>query len=417
MKLARFINELEEGSRIAAQQIYANKLRSMLTALGIIIGIIAVTLMGTAIHGIDLGFDQSMGFLGDDVFYVQRQPWFSGRDWMNFRSRPSLKIEYAEQIEKIAATTPDSQIEMALPECFRIVPVKKGDTQLNREQLIGGLPGFLRIHPSVVSEGRFFNESDAMAGSNVCVVGFNIYKALFPNDGGLEQIILVDNKPFRLIGFFIQEGSFLGNGYDDTLIVPLSSFRRQFNRRQDPTITVKVKDKARMVEARDELTGIMRRVRHLSAGKPDDFSINQSQALKDYIDPIKTKIALAGLFITGLALFVGAIGIMNITYVSVKERTGEIGMRKALGARRQTILLQFLLESVSICLLGGIIGLVLTYGICLAAQSKLPSFPIDLSFELVFTGMIVSTITGILSGFAPAWSASRLDPIVALRYE
>lgn len=417
MKFARFINELEEGSRIAAQQIYANKLRSMLTALGIIIGIIAVTLMGTAIHGIDLGFDQSMSFLGDDVFYVQRQPWFAGREWMSFRSRPLLKIEHAEQIEKIAATIPDSQIEMALPECFRGVPVKKGDTQLNHEQLVGGLPGFLKIHPSILSDGRFFNESDTAVGRNVCVVGFNIYKALFPNGGGLEQTILIDNKPFRVIGFFIQEGSFLGNGFDDSLVIPLSSFRRQFNRRQDPIITVKVKDKKQMNEARDELTGIMRRVRRLSAGKPDDFSINQSQALKDYIDPIKTKIALAGLFITGLALFVGAIGIMNITYVSVKERTGEIGMRKALGARRQTILLQFLLESVSICLLGGMIGMALTFGICLAAQSQLPTFPVDLSLGLVVTGMVVSMITGIISGFAPAWTASRLDPIVALRYE
>jgi putative ABC transport system permease protein len=161
----------------------------------------------------------------------------------------------------------------------------------------------------------------------------------------------------------------------------------------------------------------MRRVRNLQPEMPDDFSINEQQALKSTLDPIKNSIAIAGLFITGLSLFVGAIGIMNITFVSVKERTKEIGTRKALGARRRTILLQFLIEATTICLLGGLIGLGLAYLICFAIASAFPSFPMHFSLALVIVSMFVSVVTGLVSGFAPAWSASRLDPVTALRYE
>jgi putative ABC transport system permease protein len=161
----------------------------------------------------------------------------------------------------------------------------------------------------------------------------------------------------------------------------------------------------------------MRRVRGLSPEKRDDFSINEQQALKSTLDPIKNSIAIAGLFITGLSLFVGAIGIMNITFVSVKERTKEIGTRKALGARRRTILLQFLIESTAVCLLGGFIGLTFAYVMCFGIGKAFPSFPIHFSFRLVLASMIVSVMTGLISGFAPAWTASRLDPVTALRYE
>ena len=170
-------------------------------------------------------------------------------------------------------------------------------------------------------------------------------------------------------------------------------------------------------DAEDELTGIMRRVRGLPPEKKDDFSINEQQALKSTLDPIKNSIAIAGLFITGLSLFVGAIGIMNITFVSVKERTKEIGTRKALGARRRTILLQFLIESTALCLLGGLIGLCFAYLMCFLIGAAFPSFPIHFSSDLVVVSMIVAVFTGLISGFAPAWSASRLDPVTALRYE
>src|SRR5206468_9296424 len=177
------------------------------------------------------------------------------------------------------------------------------------------------------------------------------------------------------------------------------------------------KDKTHMQEARDELIGYMRRIRGLAPEKPDDFAINEQQAFKSTLDPVKNSIAIAGLFITGLSLFVGAIGIMNITFVSVKERTKEIGTRKALGARRRTILLQFLIESTALCIAGGLIGLLFAFMMCFGIAKAFPSFPVQFSFGLVLIGMTVSILTGLVSGFAPAWSASRLDPVTALRYE
>jgi len=204
---------------------------------------------------------------------------------------------------------------------------------------------------------------------------------------------------------------------DSIVVMPLPAFHKYFSAKSDSDILVKVKDKTKLAEAKDELTGVMRRVRGLPPEKKDDFSINEQQALKSTLDPIKNSIAIAGLFITGLSLFVGAIGIMNITFVSVKERTREIGTRKALGARRRTILLQFLIESTSLCLLGGFIGLGFAYVMCSGIAKAFPSFPIQFSLGLVVVSMTVSILTGLFSGFAPAWSASRLDPVAALRYE
>lgn len=178
-----------------------------------------------------------------------------------------------------------------------------------------------------------------------------------------------------------------------------------------------MRDKTKLAAAEEELIGAMRRVRGQLPGERDNFSINQQQAFKEQLDPVKAGIALAGLFITGLSLFVGAIGIMNITFVSVKERTKEIGTRKALGARRRTILLQFLIEAVSICLIGGLVGLGVTLAASLVLATLLPALPIAFSPGLMAVSVLVSILTGVVSGFAPAWGASRLDPVVALRYE
>jgi putative ABC transport system permease protein len=180
---------------------------------------------------------------------------------------------------------------------------------------------------------------------------------------------------------------------------------------------VKVEDKTKMLAAKDELIGAMRRVRGQLPGERDNFTINEQQAFKAQLDPVKFAIFAAGLIITSLSLFVGAIGIMNITFVSVKERTKEIGTRKAIGARRRTILLQFLIEAVSICMIGGIVGIGVAYAIFLGIHFQMPSFPAVFPLTIVLIGMAASVATGVLSGFIPAWGASRLDPVVALRYE
>jgi len=415
----RLIYEFVESFRIAFAQIRANKMRSVLTALGVIIGIVAVTLMGTAIKGIDRGFENSLAMLGDDVLYVQKWPWRNVEDWWNYRNRPAIRPEQAAELNRIIEQTPNSLLEISAPVVGRGASIKAGSQQVNGVFVFGTTANYSRMMSADFDAGRLFSPTEAAGGRQVAVLGHDVAEALFPGRPALDQLILIKGQPFTVVGVLAKQGSFLGLfSFDSQVIVPIVAFQEYFGiNNNNAQVRVKVTDKTRMVDATDELTGAMRRVRSQLPGERDNFSINQQQAFKDQLDPIKSGIAMAGLFITGLSLFVGAIGIMNITFVSVKERTKEIGTRKALGARRRTILLQFLIEAVSICLIGGVVGLSLTFGICLALQHMMPDLPIVFSFGLVNISLIVAVGTGVVSGFAPALGASRLDPVVALRYE
>ena len=416
--MKRLLYEISESWKIAAAQMRANKTRSMLTALGVIIGIVAVTLMGTAIGGIQSGFDKSMSVFGDDVLYVNQWPWKKVDDWWNYRDRKKIRTNYAEPINRMIAATPNSNLVVAVPISSLIRSVKYANTEVSGILVRGTLYDYILTSTLEFKEGRFFNELESRGGINVCVIGYDVADALFPAGDSLNKSVLINGQAFKIIGTITRQGSFLGLfSLDSIVVMPLPAFQKYFSAKSDSDILVKVRDKSRLAEAKEELTGLMRRVRHLPPEKADDFSINEQQALKSTLDPIKNSIAIAGLFITGLSLFVGAIGIMNITFVSVKERTKEIGTRKALGARRRTILLQFLIESTAICLLGGFIGLTFAYLMCFGIAAAFPSFPIHFSFNLVLVSMFVSVMTGLVSGFAPAWSASRLDPVTALRYE
>ena len=410
--------EIAEAFRIAFQVIRAHKMRSMLTALGVIIGIIAVTLMGSAIAGIQIGFERSLAVIGDDLLYVEKWPWHHVDDWWNYRNRRRMELHYAEDLKRIIAATPNTQLITAVPTLNTVRKIKYGDNEVNQVFTQGTTDEFLLTSTGQFSQGRFFTDTESRGGANVVVLGYDVADALFPNNDGIGKTVMIDGNPFRVIGVWAKMGTFLGLfSFDNYACVPLNAFTKTFSARLDTSIRVKVKDKNRMDLAEGELTGDMRRVRGLSPEQTNDFEINQQQALRSTLDPIKGGIAIAGLFVTGLALFVGAIGIMNITYVSVKERTREIGTRKAIGAKRRSILMQFLVEAVSICLVGGVCGLVISWLMSTAVAAAFPSFPMQFSFGLVFTGLIVSTLTGIFSGFAPALSASRLDPIEALRYE
>ncbi len=416
--MKRFLYELTESWKIAAAQMRANKTRSMLTALGVIIGIVAVTLMGTAIGGIQTGFDKSMAVFGDDVLYVEQWPWRQVDDWWNYRDRKKIKTDYAEPINRMIAATPNTNLVVAVPSSAFFRSVKYADNEVSNILVRGTVADYIITSTFDFKEGRFFNEAESRDGASVCVVGYDVADALFASQSPLDKSVLINGHSFKVIGVMSRQGTFLGLfSLDAIVVMPLPAFQKYFSAKSDSDILVKVKDKTKLAEATDELTGLMRRVRALPPEKKDDFSINEQQALKSTLDPIKNSIAIAGLFITGLSLFVGAIGIMNITFVSVKERTKEIGTRKALGARRRTILLQFLIESTALCLLGGVIGLSFAYVMCFGIGAAFPSFPIKFSIGLVLVSMLVSVLTGLVSGFAPAWSASRLDPVTALRYE
>lgn len=427
--MKRFLYELEESWKIAAAQMRSNLTRSTLTALGVIIGIVAVTLMGTAVSGISIGFDNSMSVLGDDVLYITQWPWKPVDDWWNYRDRKKIETDYADKINRIIAATPNSNLIVAVPTSSLMRSVKYGGNEVDGVFTLGTTADFTLTSTIDCKEGRFFNEIESREGAQVVMIGYDVADALFPSESPIDKTVLINGQNFKVIGVNARQGTFLGLfSWDSMVAIPLTAFNKYFSSKSasdvrpggsstESDVRVKVKDKKKLTEAKDELTGIMRRVRGLSPEKRDDFSLNEQQAFKSTLDPVKNTIAVAGLFITGLSLFVGAIGIMNITFVSVKERTKEIGTRKALGARRRTILLQFLIESTALCLLGGFIGLAVAYVLCFGIGKAFPSFPIQFSFGLVVASMIVSVLTGLISGFAPAWTASRLDPVTALRYE
>jgi putative ABC transport system permease protein len=416
--MKRFLNEFIESFRIAATQIRANKTRSFLTALGVIIGIVAVTLMGTAIKGIDTGFQNSLAMLGDDVLYVNKWPWAGVEDWWNYANRPDPKPREAIALNRIIQATQDSKLAFAVPVAQRMSSVKVNDSKLNGVFTIGTTAEYAQLSAAEYHEGRLFNDIESATARQVCTLGFDVAEALFPGRSPVGSVVLINGQPFEVVGVFAKQGEFLGLfSFDNVVIMPLGAFQKYTSVRRGSELRVKVKDKNQLAEAKDELIGAMRRVRAQLPGERDNFTINESQAFKAQLDPIKTSIGLAGLIITSLSLFVGAIGIMNITFVSVKERTKEIGTRKALGARRRSILMQFLIEAVSICLVGGVAGLAFTYALVKGASAAFPALPVSFPIGLIITGMAISVLVGILSGFIPAWLASRLDPVTALRYE
>src|SRR5437879_5465749 len=385
--MRRFLYELSEGWKIAASQMRSNLMRSALTALGVIIGIVAVTLMGTAIGGIQVGFDKSMSIFGDDVLYVGQWPWRKVDDWWNYRDRKKIKTEYADALNRIIAMTLNSNLMIAIPTSSVIRSVKYADSEVGNVLVRGTVSDYIITSTFDFKEGRFFNDLESRGGANVCVVGYDVADALFPSASPIDKSVLINGQPFKIVGVIARQGSFLGLfSLDSIVVMPRPAFQKYFTAKSEADILVKVKDKTKLAEAKDELDGLMRRVRGLPPEKNDDFSINEQQALKSTLDPIKNSIAIAGLFITGLSLFVGAIGIMNITFVSVKERTKEIGTRKALGARRRTVLLQFLIESTALCLLGGFIGITIAVFSIISVMTAIGALQNSIENGLSFLG-------------------------------
>ena len=406
------LTELKEGLAISWSAIRANKMRSVLTTLGIVIGIVTVTLMGTAIEGLNLAFLKAISSVGADVLYVQREDW-SGSDseeeWRKIQKRPRLTIEQAGRLER------DLTMASAVaPVAFDQRLIKYEKRSANGVQIVGATDQLLQTGGISIAEGRFLSAADADGGRPVCVIGSTVATNLFVRESPLGKKVLIGQRPFEVIGILEKQGDIFGQ-FDNQAIIPLLQMMLAFRHtRELEMIQVKVKNVADLDNAKDELHSVMRRIRRLAPGDPDDFAINQQEQILKIVHRVTGIIGGIGLFITGLSLFVGGIGIMNIMFVSVAERTREIGIRKAIGAKRRTILLQFLAEAAVICLIGGAIGLGIAWPLTLVMKQYIPAALSPLVVSLAF---LVSLLTGVLSGLAPAWRAARMNPVDALRNE
>ncbi len=411
----KILSEIKEGTSIAWDAIRANKLRSVLTTLGIIIGIVTVTAMATAIDALNRAFHDSISILGADVLFVSRVTWAdkSFEQWLSESKRRDITRQQARLVEQQM-----SMAEAVSPVVSMTQGVWYRNKKSSRVSILGSTDQFLTTSGFSIEQGRFLTAAESVGGRPVCVIGHDVATNLFESETPLGKQIRIGARRLEVVGVLEKRGSFLGmDSFDNEVVIPIQQLLIGYWRDPNFDIQVKVKDLTHLADAKEELRGLMRKIRRVAPGDPDDFSINQQEQFIATFNKVTGTIATVGLMITGMSLFVGGIGIMNIMFVSVAERTREIGVRKAIGARRRSILFQFLTEAAMICLLGGGVALAITYFLTVVASRVFPYFPIALSLPVMGMAMVMAALTGVISGFLPAWRASKMNPIDALRNE
>ncbi len=405
--------EFKESMMIALRAIRANKVRSALTMLGIFIGITVVVLMTTAIKGIDNSFQKGISALGSDDLYIDKWTWFTNEEWWKMRNRRNITMEDYDKFKDMA------KLPVAIaPEIDTRQSLKYQSNTVENVFVLGSSADYVKTTNFNFDQGRFFSEVEGKSARNVVVLGNDVAKKLFPLGNALDKEVKIGGVPFKVIGVLAEQGSFILGAFnpDERAYIPIGCVFRNFANRAHGSITIDVRaaNTAMIPDTKAEAEGIMRKIRGLSYNQENDFGINQQEGLIDNFNKVTGVIKIAGLFITGLSLFVGAIGIMNIMFVSVKERTKEIGLRKAIGAKRRTILSQFLMESSFICMVGGIAGLIAAILLSFLVNQFIVT---SVDYSAVVIAIVVSLITGLASGFAPAYTAAKMDPVEALRFE
>jgi putative ABC transport system permease protein len=413
-RFVRATAEIAEGVRIAVSALVGARLRSFLTTLGIVIGVMTVIAIVAIIQGLDRSFAAQMANLGAHTLYANKWKWFSGADeWWEMRNRRNFGIAELRAVEE------ESTLATAVaPMAGQRALVTRLDKEIENVQVIGTSPRYLDTNGGTVAQGRFLSDPDVELSRNTAVLGADVAQRLFEGmrpEEALGRKVLVRGVPFTVVGTMARRGRMLGMDLDVNVLVPYTTLLRDLGSRRSMTIAVAT-EPGHMEALEDELTGILRRVRRVPPEKKDDFALNrQDQVLRLYGQLTG---ALYGVAVgVGLiTLVVGGIGIMNIMLVSVTERTREIGVRRALGARRRTILLQFLVESSVVAALGGAVGTALGLGIAQVVALVTP-LAAAATPSAVALGLGFSAGVGLLFGSWPAWRAARLDPVEALRWE
>ena len=405
-----------ESFRFAWDALRQNKLRTMLSLLGISIGIFIIIAVFTGVDTMRNKLQSSVDKLGSKTIFIQKWPWiFSGNfPWWKYVNRPEPSLRDYISLK--------DRMEMAQGICFEASAnnrtIKYRSNSVEGATLNTATQEYDQTWTLEFQDGRYFTESEGKSGSPVCVVGADIADGLFDGQDPIGKQVKIMGRRITVVGVFKKEGDdMMGMSQDKNVLIPLNLAKSMFdveNERYNPQVTVRGKDNVSFEDVESELKGLMRSIHRLRPGQEDDFSLNKTTMISNQLDVMFGVVKVAGWIIGGFSILVGGFGIANIMFVSVKERTNIIGIQKSLGAKNYFILLQFIFESVALCIMGGLLGLGLVYILTLIATHGF-DVEIILYMSNIVLGIGVSVIIGLISGFWPAYSASRLDPVEAIR--
>ena len=410
-----FFKILNESIQFAWHALVSNRLRTFLSLLGISIGIFAIVSVFTVVDSLEGNLRSSVESLGNNVIYVQKWPWIfdDNTPWWRYMNRPIPKPMEVEELKKRTSSAESITYAADLPGQL----VKRRSSSIENANITGVSFEYQKVKSFELQEGRYFTPAETAGGRSLAIIGYDISKELFNGDSPIGKTISAKGVKFQVIGVFKKEGESIFGSSDNTILIPINFMRKKVDLHSNsvfPYIMVKAKKLIPNAQLKDELRGAMRSIRRLSPREEDDFALNESSVLSSSLDSLFSFLGKAGWIIGGFSILVGGFGIANIMFVSVKERTNIIGIQKSLGAKNYFILMQFLFESVLLCVLGGIVGLGIVF-----MGTLLSTYVFDLSVALSLSNIVFalsfSALIGIVSGFIPAYSAAQLDPVEAIR--